>query len=50
MFRTLLKLVKAQINWWRNQRAFGEQRRYQAARATSVAVAMTTTGALRRQA
>jgi len=50
MFRAILRAVKAQINWWHNRKAFGEQRRRQELRATSVAVAMTTTGALRRQA
>ena len=48
MFRAILKTVKAQINWWKNQLAFGDQRRLQEARATSAAVAMACTGALRR--
>lgn len=50
MIKRILNALKAQLNWWRNQAAFGEQRRLHAARATSVAVAMTCTGALRRQA
>jgi hypothetical protein len=48
MFKAIAKAVKAQINWWRNQIAFGEQRRFHAARATSLAVKLSCTGALRR--
>jgi hypothetical protein len=48
MIKAISKAIKAQINWWKNQIAFGEQRRRQEARASSLAVALTCTGALRR--
>lgn len=48
ILKRIVTAIKNQIIWWKTRAAFSEQRRQQELRATSVAVAMTCTGALRR--